>query len=138
MDCVSPATRSRIMSAIRARGNRTTEWRLRALLAAGVRGWCLHPPDIEGHPDFVFPALHIAVFVDGCFWHGCPSCFRLPRSRRSFWKQKIERNRARDRRVRARLRRQGWSVLSVWEHHLVEPSAVLRRIQAAVNRRADA
>jgi DNA mismatch endonuclease Vsr len=70
---VSPA-RSRQMGAVRGKGNRTTEVRVRAILVgAGVRGWVMHPRDVLGRPDFYFPAERVALFIDGCFWHGCPA-----------------------------------------------------------------
>jgi DNA mismatch endonuclease (patch repair protein) len=69
-------------------------------------------------PDFVFPRLHVAVFVDGCFWHGCPKHATWPRTRAKFWKTKIEGNRVRDHQVDRQLRRLGWKVVRVWEHEL--------------------
>ena len=69
-------------------------------------------------PDFVFPRLRVAVFVDGCFWHGCPKHATWPRTRAAFWKAKIEGNRARDRKVNRLLRSNGWVVVRVWEHEL--------------------
>ena len=67
-------------------------------------------------PDIVFPRQQLAVFVDGCFWHGCPDHFRLPRTNASYWDAKIKRNMARDRRVTEGLASGGWQVLRVWEH----------------------
>jgi len=74
-----------------------------------------------GRPDFVFPAAHVAVFVDGCFWHGCPAHGQIPASNRRFWKEKINRNIARDIRITRKLRRLGWHVFRVWEHNLGKP-----------------
>ena len=115
---VSP-TRSRIMGSIRSKSNRSTERRLRfALVRAGIRGWKLHVPSVLGCPDFFFPKQRIAVFVDGCFWHGCPKCGHIPRTRSEFWRAKIDRNRQRDRDIARRLRKQGVLVVRVWEHDL--------------------
>lgn len=69
-------------------------------------------------PDFVFPKLRVAVFIDGCFWHGCPLHGTKPANNRAFWRRKLARNRARDRLVDRLLRAQGWRVVRVWEHEL--------------------
>jgi DNA mismatch endonuclease (patch repair protein) len=124
---VSPE-RSRIMSAIRGKSNKTTERALRmALVRCGLRGWVLHPPAIEGKPDFYFPKAALAVFVDGCFWHGCPKCGHTPNTNRLFWATKIERNKERDRTNSRKLKNQGVSVIRLWEHELKEalPKCVL-------------
>ena len=71
-----------------------------------------------GKPDFVFPKLKLAVFVDGCFWHSCPGHSNLPVNNRAFWKAKLEGNKRRDRLVVRTLRAKGWRVLRVWEHDL--------------------
>jgi DNA mismatch endonuclease (patch repair protein) len=111
--------RSRTMQAVRGTGNRTTERRLRlGLVRAGAKGWKVRPVGLAGKPDFFFASRKLAVFVDGCFWHGCPRCGHLPRSNSAFWKAKIERNRERDKRTSANLREQGISVVRFWEHEL--------------------
>ena len=69
-------------------------------------------------PDFVFRAHRLAVFVDGCFWHGCPIHGTQPRQNAKFWREKIARNRARDRLVNRTLRAMGWRVFRIWEHEL--------------------
>lgn len=66
--------------------------------------------------DIVFPGLMIAIFVDGCFWHGCPEHATWPKQNSEFWRQKIEANRARDADTNERLRSIGWTVLRFWEH----------------------
>lgn len=135
MDNVDKVTRSRIMASIKSAGNRSTERRMRMLLVrAGIRGWTVRPQGFLANPDFVFRSIPLAVFVDGCFWHGCPKCGHWPSSNRKYWNAKLERNIRRDRRLRARLRKEGWSVLGVWAHELANPSAVCRRILAALNR----
>ena len=108
-----------MMASVRSSNTRSTERRLRSLLVReGVKGWHVQATDVIGKPDFVFPKARIAVFVDGCFWHGCPVCGRLPKSKSEYWIPKIEGNRARDRRVNRQLRREGWRVLRFWEHEL--------------------
>ena len=89
--------RARIMSAIRGKSNRTTELRLRmALVRSGIEGWTLHSSALPGKPDFCFPKSRVAVFVDGCFWHGCDRCGHVPKTRSAFWQAKFERNQERD------------------------------------------
>lgn len=89
-----------------------------ALVRARITGWTLHASELPGRPDFYFPAKRVAVFVDGCFWHGCPRCGHVPKTNDGFWQLKIKRNRQRDAKVRARLRRRGVRVVRFWEHEL--------------------
>ena len=107
-DMVNRAERSRIMAAVRSRGNKGTEMVLVGLLrAAGVTGWRRHGR-ILGRPDFVFGRERVAVFVDGCFWHGCKAHCRMPASNRKYWDAKIARNIKRDLATRRELRARGW------------------------------
>lgn len=109
------------MRAIRSTRNRSTEWRLRALLVqAGVRGWIIRPRGIPGTPEFVFPAAKVAVFTDGCFWHGCQRCAKSPRTNSSYWAKKIQLNVARDRKDETALRAMGFRVVRLWEHEIKE------------------
>ncbi len=118
-DHVLPETRSAIMRAVKSQGGRSTERRLRAaMVSKGIRGWRVQASDLPGKPDFVFPKERLAVFVDGCFWHGCPKCYRRPHSSQDYWDQKVAANKSRDRRNRARLRRMGWRVAQIWEHEV--------------------
>ena len=124
------------MAAVRSAGNTSTELPLGKLLwAAGIRGY-RKQWKVAGKPDFAWPGRKIAVFVDDCFWHGCLRCKTLPRTNAAFWRNKIETNRARDRRVNRLLRSQGWIVLRFWEHAIKRAArqAVLK-IAAAVNAR---
>ena len=85
-------------------------------------------------PDFVFKQAWLAVFVDGCFWHGCPRHATKPKSNRAFWQRKLAGNVARDVRVTRTLRRAGWRVIRIWECDLARrPEVCLRRIQRAVS-----
>lgn len=112
--------RSRTMSAVRSRGNRSTEMVLRmAMVQRGIRGWVMHDRSVPGTPDFFFPKRKVAVFVDGCFWHACPKCGTTPKTRTAFWVAKFERNKERDQRNKRLLRKQGITVVRVWEHQLV-------------------
>jgi DNA mismatch endonuclease (patch repair protein) len=119
-------TRSRSMARIRSKGNATTEQTLRmALVRSGVRGWSLHAA-LAGKPDFYFPINRVAIFVDGCFWHGCKRCGHVPKTRTEFWNAKLRRNQERDRRVARQLRAEGVRVIRVWEHRLNNPRLLAR------------
>jgi DNA mismatch endonuclease (patch repair protein) len=111
--------RSRLMSRVRSFGNKTTEKRMVTLLRrAGLSGWRRHLR-IAGRPDFAWPNQRVAVFVDGCFWHG-HDCGKniTPRTNAKAWAEKIAGNRARDRRVTRELRATGWAVVRIWECRL--------------------
>lgn len=73
---------------------------------------------LTGKPDFVFPRLKIAVFLDGCFWHGCPSHCRMPSSNINYWNKKIEKNKIRDKKIAKALKMKGWQVIRIWEHEI--------------------
>ena len=164
-DTLSAAERSKLMSSIRSRGNARTEVALATLLRRhGVTGWRRHlklatakterGPKSDSkrsrfvRPDFVFPIERVVVFVDGCFWHGCPLHATQPKDNRAFWWNKIRTNQARDRRVHRALRAKGWKVLRIWEHALKrvggkkrhedgDVPVVIRRIQRALGLRPD-
>jgi len=127
-------SRSALMSRIRSRGNKKTEMALACLLKANhITGW-RRQQAVFGKPDFLFRAHRLALFVDGCFWHGCPRCYRRPKSNRKFWDAKCARNRERDRRVNRELRRRGWRILRIWEHELTKGAIVcIAKIQTAIN-----
>lgn len=93
----------------------------RALHASRLRYRKGIQPDVEvrGSADVVFTRARIAVFVDGCYWHGCPIHFRPPKSNREWWMEKIADNVRRDKRVTAELSARGWTVFRFWEHELM-------------------
>jgi DNA mismatch endonuclease (patch repair protein) len=132
-DVFTKAKRSEVMSRIRGRGNKDTELALVKLFRQHrITGWRRCRP-VFGKPDFVFPDPKVAVFVDGCFWHGCPKHATKPRNNAAFWQKKLAANQARDRRVNRTLRRDGWRVLRIWEHDLAKRGeACIRRIQIAL------
>ena len=133
-DIFTKAKRSEVMSRIRSRGNRDTELALmRVFRAHGITGWRRHQA-VFGKPDFVFPKLRLALFVDGCFWHACPLHTTKPRNNAAFWRKKFAANQTRDRLVTRTLRARGWRVLRIWEHDLARRSRarLLRRIRNAL------
>jgi DNA mismatch endonuclease, patch repair protein len=104
------------MARVRSR-NTDVELRLRTeLRRIGVR-YRIHFK-VPGTPDLAFPAARLALFIDGCFWHGCPSHYTLPATNSDFWRAKLERNRSRDNRVDSELRAMGWRVVRLWEHQI--------------------
>jgi DNA mismatch endonuclease (patch repair protein) len=146
------------MSRIRSRGNRDTELALAKLLRAnGITGWRRHlliratvesrwlrvegriprknlqlstlNPQLAVRPDFVFLKSRTAIFVDGCFWHGCPKHATKPANNRSFWKKKLAGNKMRDRVVNQTLRSAHWRVLRIWECELRNAEQILKRIE---------
>lgn len=128
--------RSRTMRAVRSRRNESTELAFaRVLREHKITGWRRHLP-LSGRPDFSWPSLRIAVFVDGCFWHGCPRCYTSPKTNKAFWVEKVESNRRRDKRVTAQLRRMGWKVVRIWECRVASGTS-LRRLQEALLERLD-
>ncbi|MGO9245727.1 MAG: very short patch repair endonuclease [Verrucomicrobiia bacterium] len=135
-DVLSKQKRSQVMGAVHATGNRDTELRLVAILRKHrITGWRRHL-NLPGKPDFAFPTVRLAVFVDGCFWHGCRWHCRMPKSRQSFWRPKLARNKARDGEVGRLLRKRGWLVLRFWEHSLRESEKVAGKIEATLAYRA--
>lgn len=138
------------MSRIRGRRNKDTELALmRVFRAHRITGWRRHievrgqrgegraktaartshftPRTFRVRPDFVFPKLRVAVFVDGCFWHCCPLHATKPRNNAAFWRRKLATNKARDRLVRRVLQREGWRMLRLWEHELAWVQAKKKR-----------
>lgn len=132
-DVFTKKKRSQVMSSIRGRGNKGTELLMAALLRKNmIRGWRRHL-DLPGRPDFSFRSKRLAVFVDGCFWHGCPRCYQAPKQNAAFWRRKIDSNRRRDRQVKSLLTRRGWAVLRIWECRLARtPDAVISKIRRAL------
>ena len=132
-DNLTPSQRSYSMSRIRSRGNSSTELRLISLMrGAGIKGW-RRKSKLYGRPDFVFPRYHIAVFVAGCYWHGCRKCALGAKTNAEYWIPKIAGNMTRDRANTKKLREHGWRVVRIWEHDLkASPMKCLSRIMAAL------
>jgi DNA mismatch endonuclease, patch repair protein len=116
------------MAAIKSSGNKDTELKLIAIFRAhGIKGWRRHQK-LVGRPDFVFPRERLAVFVDGCFWHGCPQHGRKPGTNASYWVPKLARNKERDVETTKTLRKKNWRVLRLWEHELSSAQKTAARI----------
>lgn len=128
-DRVTSKTRSRIMAAIHGRDTEPELKLRRAMSAAHLRyrvNWRI--PSVKVHVDIASPKRRIAIFVDGCFWHGCPKHAIQPRTNVQFWSNKLLGNKERDRCQTMALRRIGWSVIRIWEHDLDGTLNAMRRI----------
>jgi DNA mismatch endonuclease (patch repair protein) len=133
-DVFSKAKRSEVMSRIRGRGNLDTELALIRLFRANqITGWRRNQR-VFGKPDFAFMKKQLAVFVDGCFWHSCPSHSNAPVNNQEFWLRKLTANRKRDLLVNRTLRSRGWTVIRIWEHELSRKneSRLIRRLLRAL------
>ena len=131
-DSVSKEKRSEIMRSVRSRGNKVTELAMVKLFRQHkIKGWRRHLA-LAGKPDFVFFDQRVALFVDGCFWHGCTRHCRMPKGNSAYWNPKIASNKIRDSRVNRALRRAGWRVLRIWEHQLARKSQ--QRCMARITR----
>ncbi len=136
MDTVSRGCRSEIMRKVRSRDTGPELWIRREIHKAGFR-YRVHDIQLAGKPDLVFPRYHLAVFVNGCFWHGhnCTRGARVPATNTEYWKQKIRRNRERDRESYRILRKLGWRVATIWECQLEKGRrTVLHRLRALRNK----
>src|SRR5437870_828251 len=116
LDPLSAEKRSEVMRRVRSSNTALELSVRRALHRQGLRFRLKYP--LPGHPDLVFVRARLAVFLDSCFWHGCPRHVRMAHSNKKYWTRKIKGNRDRDGRVRAAYKRSGWSVLRLWEHEL--------------------
>lgn len=132
----SPLTKSEQMARVRGVDTGPEMALRRALWHAGLRYRIR--PSIPGRPDLAFMGCKIAVFVDGCFWHGCEVHYKVPSTNVTFWSEKIVRNKQRDRDVDTELGKLGWTVLRCWEHEVEDDlGSVVDRIRSAVVRSPD-
>ena len=133
-DVYDKATRSSVMQKVRSKGNKSTEQRLVTLfLENGISGWRRNYP-VKGHPDFVFLDKKVAIFVDGCFWHGHDCRNTRPKENEEYWRRKRERNIQHDHKITALFQERGWTVIRIWECELKRNtiSATLYRIQQVI------
>ena len=133
IDTLSKTARSLLMAEVKGRYNKSTEIKLVQLLRSSkIKGWRRHLK-LPGNPDFTFRTERVCIFVDGCFWHGCPKHYSLPKSNVEFWKEKIERNRERDTRINKGLKEKNYTVVRIWECEMREADRVLKKIQKALH-----
>jgi len=132
VDNLAGATRSKVMASIKGRDT-VPEMMVRRLLWAQGTRYRVHDTHIPGRPDISNSRSKVAVFIDGCFWHGCRKCYKEPTSNIEFWRNKLRQNIQRRRAVRRKLRTGGWRVLEFWEHEVLsDPSSVVRKIRRAI------
>lgn len=114
-DTFSAKQRSEIMKAVKSKGNKSTEIKLIEVFRLyHITGWRRNS-NLAGHPDFIFPKNRIAVFADGCFWHGHNCRNVTPSENAEYWQNKINRNKARDKAITKELTAKGWKVVRIWE-----------------------
>ncbi len=136
MDTMTPEQRHRCMSHIRSTDTKP-ELRVRRIVRElGYPGYRLHVRGLPGSPDIVFKGRKIVLFVNGCFWHGhsCLGKRGKPATHKKFWTEKITRNKARDKRVVAELRRDGWHVMTIWECELKNEERLRARLDRFLKR----
>jgi len=134
-DVFDKGKRSEVMSHVRSKGNKSTESRLIKLFKENsIKGWRRNYP-VKGHPDFIFPKEKVAVFVDGCFWHGHDCRNTRPKTNEEYWTKKRERNIRHDQEVTALFEARGWTVLRIWECELKKQSQLktIIKIKNAIN-----
>ncbi len=120
------------MARIRSTGNKDTELKLASIFRSyGIKGW-RRKYLLLGRPDFVFAKHRVAIFVDGCFWHGCPKHGRKPESNCDYWSKKLQRNYKREKTVNKTLRAAGWFVIRLWEHDLAKAENCAAKIRRAL------
>lgn len=131
VDRLTAQERSAFMARIRSRDTRPELVVRRLLHETGYR-YHLHHKPLAGRPDLAFTKRRKAVFVHGCFWHGHEGCAlaHIPKTRSDYWREKFERNRARDARNLAKLDADGWDALVVWECEVADPPALAARLMA--------
>lgn len=123
VDKFSKEVRSRIMSKIKGKNTRPELLLRKALFKLGYRYGLNHRfKELNFKPDLVMVSRRICIFIDGCFWHGCPKCYKEPKSNKKYWLPKIRRNIERDWEQNRYLKKSGWSIIRVWEHKLVKNS----------------
>jgi DNA mismatch endonuclease (patch repair protein) len=128
LDNLSKGVRSKVMASIRGKDT-SPELAVRRLLWARGKRYRVQDRRVSGTPDITSNRHKVAVFIDGCFWHGCKQCYKEPTSNVSFWREKLKRNRERRREVKKELRSNGWRVLEFWEHDVLrDPLAVVAKI----------
>lgn len=135
MDIWKKEKRSQVMSKIRSKNTKPELILRSALHKLGYR-FRIHRNDLPGKPDIVLPKYHTVIFVHGCFWHYHKDCRegRIPDTNSKFWKEKLQKNKARDEKHVRKLRRLGWKVMRVWECQIEKkPEKVMNRIEKFLN-----
>lgn len=128
-DRISKEKRSKIMSAIRSVNTKPEITLRKALWAKGLRFRRQHGKE---KIDIAFPSQKLAIFIDGCFWHGCPIHSHMPKSNQEYWLPKLKKNIERDKSKNERLKADGWQIMRFWEHELTNVEYIASKIQMAL------
>lgn len=132
-DVFTKEKRSEIMRAIKSSGNKSTEKKLMSFFKKyNLKGWRRNY-NIIGKPDFVFLKMKIAIFTDGCFWHGHNCRNTKPKDNRDYWKNKIKKNIERDQNVTERLTKKGWTVIRIWECELKNENLLVQKFNLLIS-----
>jgi DNA mismatch endonuclease (patch repair protein) len=137
-DNLKPEDRKKTMQAVKGKGTRLEKHLFAMLAGMRVKGWRKNAVDIEGKPDVAFPDKKLAIFIDGCFWHGCPVCNRkLPETNHEYWVKKIKRNVELAKIHNQKLTNEGWVIIRIWEHEIKDEEAMYKiriRVKEALNK----
>lgn len=133
MDKFSKEIRSKIMSCIRGKGTKIEDAVSRELFKNGIR-FRRNVKDLPGTPDIAIKKYKIAIFIDSCFWHGCPDHFKMPKSNCEYWENKISTNMKRDQKFNQIYKDTDWHLLRIWEHQLIKDyNATIKQILNFIN-----
>jgi len=113
-DNLTKEQRSYNMSRIRSKNTKPEKALKKLLTKTGFK----YQPNLLGKPDFADKKNKTAVFIDGCFWHKCPKHFKEPKTNRTYWIPKLEKNKKRDKKINLDYKKRGWKVVRIWEHEL--------------------
>ena len=128
-DNLSREKRSKVMASIRGKNTKPEVTIRKILWMKGMR-YRIHNKSVFGTPDISIKKKKIAIFVDGCFWHGCNRCYKEPKTNVEFWRNKIIQNKKRRIKVRRHLKKEGWRILEFWEHEInSDPILVSKKIK---------
>jgi len=140
VDNLSPEDRKKTMRAVKGKGTKLEKRLFSTLAGMRLKGWRKNVNNVPGKPDVVFDNERIAIFVDGCFWHGCPLCNRkLPETNQAYWEAKINRNIELAKAHNQQLFSDGWVVIRIWEHELKNKPAkeeIKAKIRQALKKEA--
>tara|TARA_B100000315_G_C14348034_1_gene482693 strand:+ start:107 stop:487 length:381 start_codon:yes stop_codon:yes gene_type:complete len=114
--------------------NTKPELLLRSTLHRAGHRYRIHYSKLPGKPDIAFPSKKLAVFVDGCYWHGCPRCYKEPKTNTEFWRKKILKNKERGSNVNKEIILKGWAVIRVWEHEVIKN---MNEVISSINSKLD-
>ena len=132
VDRISKEQRSKIMASIHSK-NTGPEVSIRKALSAISLRYRVHYG--KEKIDIAFPKVKVAVFIDGCFWHGCPFHSNIPKTNQEYWLPKLKRNIERDKEKNKRLEEDGWLIIHVWEHEIENASKIAEIIKNTVQNR---